>query len=84
MWPTAKPISRSRASSRLDQIDRVSLGQSAEVRKKGHKDAVGGGKVVFVGVSAEAKTELVPVHVRLANPDGKLRCGEPVTVRFGN
>lgn len=68
----------------FEQIDRVSVGHSAEVRKKAGKDAVGSGKVVFVGVSADPKTDLVPVHVRLANPDGKLRCGEPVTLRFAS
>jgi membrane fusion protein, multidrug efflux system len=66
----------------FDHVDRVSIGQSAEVRKKSHKEAIGSGKVVFVGVSSDPRTDLVPVHVRFANPDGKLRCGEPVTVRY--
>jgi membrane fusion protein (multidrug efflux system) len=67
----------------LAQVDKVSIGRVAEVRKKAHGDLFGTGRVVFVGIEADAKTELVPVHVRLANPDQRLRCGgEPVQVRF--
>jgi RND family efflux transporter MFP subunit len=68
----------------LDQVERVKVGQTAEVRKKGHQDLFATGCVVFVGVEADIKTELVPVHVRLVNPDERLRCGEPVQIRFTN
>ena len=68
----------------LEQVDQVAVGQPVEVRKKGHSELFGVGRVVFVGIEADSKTELVPVHVRLANPDERLRCGEPVQLGFGN
>jgi len=68
----------------LKQLDEVNIGQTAEVRRKGHYDLFGTGRVVFVGIGAHAKTELVPVCVRLANSGESLRCGEPVHVRFAD
>ena len=66
----------------LQQVERVSIGQTAEVRRNQRQDLFGIGRVVYVGIEADAKTELVPVHVRLSNPDEALRCAEPVRVRF--
>jgi RND family efflux transporter MFP subunit len=68
----------------LAQVERVSVGQSADVRKKSHHDLFGTGQVVFIGIEADAKTQLVPVHVRLVNSDERLRSGEPVQVRFND
>jgi RND family efflux transporter MFP subunit len=72
-----------RCNLTLDKVERVAVGQSAEVRRKGQSELFGTGKVVFVGVEADPKTELVPVHIRLANPGERMRSGEPVRVRFG-
>jgi membrane fusion protein (multidrug efflux system) len=66
----------------LKQLTEVSMGQTAEVRRKGHYELFGTGRVVYLGIEAHAKTELVPVYVRLANSGEYLRCGEPVHVRF--
>jgi RND family efflux transporter MFP subunit len=66
----------------FEQIDQVAVGQLAEVRRKSKKEWTGSGRIVFVGIAADMKTSLVPVHVRFANPDERLRCGEPVDVRF--
>jgi multidrug resistance efflux pump len=68
----------------LDQVDRVAVGMSVVVRRKGHDEAFGTGRVVFIGIEADTKTELVPIHVRLVNPNERLRCCEPVRVRFGD
>lgn len=62
-----------------EQADQVSVGQAAEVRRQGC-DAVG--RVVFVGITLDKETGLVPVVVRLPNRKGRLRCGVPVQVRF--
>lgn len=68
----------------LDQVEQLRVGQPAEVRKKGKKELFGSGKVIFVGISVDPKTDLVPVLVRLPNPELRLRCGEPVQVRFND
>jgi RND family efflux transporter MFP subunit len=65
-----------------EQVDRVAVGQTVEVRKKGKPEVFGTGRVVFVGISAATTTDLVPIHVRLSNPEERLRCDEPVQVRF--
>jgi hypothetical protein len=65
-----------------DQADRLAVGQAAEVRGKGKKNAVAG-KVVFIGIAADRTTGLVPVLVRIPNTGkGALRCEVPVQVRF--
>jgi RND family efflux transporter MFP subunit len=66
----------------LEQVQRVSVGQTAYVTKKGQKDALATGRVVFVGITVDRNSERVPVHVRLTNPEERLRCEEPVQVRF--
>jgi membrane fusion protein, multidrug efflux system len=65
-----------------DQADQVVVGQTAEVWNNSKKNLVGKGRVVFVGLSADKATGLVPVLVRLANSEGRLRCEIPVQVRF--
>lgn len=66
----------------LEQLERVRIGQSAEIRKRGKKELFSTGRVIHVGISVDTKSELVAVLVRLPNPDERLRCGEPVQVRF--
>jgi multidrug efflux pump subunit AcrA (membrane-fusion protein) len=66
----------------VDQADRVSVGQPAEVRSSEGNMGSGTGRVVVVGLTADKTTGLVPVVVRLANPKERLRCGVPVHVRF--
>jgi RND family efflux transporter MFP subunit len=65
-----------------DQADRVEVGQAAEVRRMGTKDLYAVAKVVFVGISADRGSGLVPATVRLPNPEPALRCEVPVRVRF--
>jgi RND family efflux transporter MFP subunit len=65
-----------------EQADRVSVGQAAEVRPSGKKEGGVTGRVVFVGITADQGSGLVPVVVRLPNANGRLRCGVPVQVRF--
>jgi RND family efflux transporter MFP subunit len=64
------------------QADRVAVGQSAEVRLDGNVEAAGTGKVVLIGKVADRNTGLVPVVVRVANPQGWLRAEVAVKVRF--
>jgi RND family efflux transporter MFP subunit len=65
----------------LEQVDRIAVGQAAEVRKNPKAELFGTGRVNFVGMTVD-KNGLVPVIVRLANPEERLRCDEPVHVRF--
>ncbi len=58
------------------------MGQSADVMKNGKKKAGEVGKVVFIGISADKASGLVPVVVRLDNAIECLRCEVPVRVRF--
>ena len=64
------------------QADRVSAGQPAVVRSSEGNIESGVGRVVFVGLTADKTTGLVPVVVRLSNPKERLRCGVAVHVRF--
>jgi len=64
-----------------EEADQVAVGQNVEVRPVGGR-ALPGARVAFVGPVADSKTGRVPVLVRLANPDERLRCGVPVSVRF--
>jgi RND family efflux transporter MFP subunit len=66
----------------VGQADRVSVGQPAEVRSSEENIESGMGRVVFVGLTADKSTGLVPVVVRLPNSKERLRCGVPVHVRF--
>ncbi len=55
------------------QADQVAVGQSAEIRLDGKTEAAGTGKVVFVAKAADRNSGLVPVVVRVANSQGRLR-----------
>jgi multidrug resistance efflux pump len=68
----------------LEQVERIAVGQSAEIRKRGRKDLFGIGRVINVGIAVDSKSESVPVLARLLNPDERLRCEEPVQVRFAS
>jgi membrane fusion protein (multidrug efflux system) len=65
-----------------DQADQLTGQQGADVRVNGTRNFSGEGKVVFIGLSADKATGLVPVLVRLPNAEGRLRCGIAVQVRF--
>jgi RND family efflux transporter MFP subunit len=66
----------------VGQADRVVLGQEAEIRSAHSAQTGGIGRVIFVGIVADSPSGLVPVLIRLADPQGRLRCGVPVQVRF--
>jgi RND family efflux transporter MFP subunit len=63
------------------QADRLAPGQAAEIVLTGKK-VWGHGKVIFVGISADKVSGLVPVLVRVPNPGCRLRTEVPVRVRF--
>ncbi len=64
------------------QADRVVVGQTAHVSLNGAA-LPGPGRVAFVGVAADARSGKVPVVVRVANPQERLRCNVDVKVCFG-
>ncbi|HZW32016.1 MAG TPA: efflux RND transporter periplasmic adaptor subunit [Isosphaeraceae bacterium] len=64
------------------QAEQVAVGQSAEVWLAGKAEPAGTGKVVFVGKVADRTSGLIPVVVRLANAQGRLRAEVAVEVRF--
>jgi multidrug efflux pump subunit AcrA (membrane-fusion protein) len=64
------------------QAEQIAVGQSAEVWVDGKTEAVGTGKVVFVGKVADRNSGFVPVVVRVANSQDKLRAEVAVKVRF--
>jgi RND family efflux transporter MFP subunit len=64
------------------QAGQVAVGQSAEVRLDGKAEAAGTGKVVFVGKVADRNNGFVPVVVRVANSQERLRAEVAVKVRF--
>jgi RND family efflux transporter MFP subunit len=62
-------------------LDQLQVGQNALVRND-KTSFSGKGQIVFIGLSADKSTGLVPVLVRLPNPEGRLRCEIAVQVRF--
>jgi multidrug efflux pump subunit AcrA (membrane-fusion protein) len=68
----------------LEQVERVAVGQVAEIRTKGKQAVFSTGQVIHVGIAVDCQSEMVSVLVRLPNPGEQLRCGEPVQVRFAN
>ncbi len=66
----------------LAQVEIVKNGDEVEVLKDKSNQIYRTGKVVFIGLQANADNGKIPALVRLANPDGKLRCEVPVQVRF--
>jgi RND family efflux transporter MFP subunit len=65
------------------QADRVHVGQLAEILPGGGTDLAAIGKVVFIGLQGDDVRGVVPIHIRVANPDGRFRCGLTVEVRVG-
>jgi RND family efflux transporter MFP subunit len=68
----------------LNQCDHIKVGDDAEVRSVNGNRKVGAGKIVFIGLQLDPKTETLPAHVRLANEGLALRCEVPLSVRFGS
>jgi len=66
----------------FDQVEIVKTGDEVEVLGRDGVKSHGHGRIVFIGLSANKDTDKVPVLVRVANPDAKLRCEIPVQVRF--
>jgi RND family efflux transporter MFP subunit len=66
----------------LEQVDKVAIGQAAEIRMNKKQEVFGMGRITFVGVSADKVSGLIPVTVRVPNPNWRLRCETPVQVRF--
>jgi multidrug resistance efflux pump len=66
------------------QADQVAVGQPAELRRDGPSGDPWPGRVTFVGMTADPKSGLVPVLVRLSTPEQRLRCNADVWVRFGS
>jgi RND family efflux transporter MFP subunit len=64
------------------QADRVAVGQPAEIWLDGKAEAAATGKIVFVAKVANRATGNVPVVIRVANADERLRAELPVKVRF--
>ena len=64
------------------QVEQVAVGQWAEVWLDGKAEAAGTGKVVFVGKVADRNSGFIPVVVRVANPQERLRAEVAVKVRF--
>ena len=64
------------------QVERVAVGQSAEVWLDGKAEAAATGTIVFIGKVANRNSGLVPVAVRVANVEERLRAEVPVKVRF--
>src|SRR5207248_113351 len=56
------------------QADGLTEGQAAEVYQGWKKETRYAGKVVFIGPAADPVSGRVPVLVRLANPEERLRC----------
>jgi multidrug resistance efflux pump len=64
------------------QADQIVVGQSADVWLDGKAEVLATGKVAVIGKAAERQSGLVPVLVRVANPQEHLRVDIAVKVRF--
>ncbi len=62
--------------------EQVAVGQAAEIALDGKAEAAATGKVVLIGKVAERNTGLVPVVIRMANPQELLRAEVAVKVRI--
>jgi membrane fusion protein, multidrug efflux system len=62
--------------------DQVVIGQPAEVWLDGKANVVATGKVTFLGKVADRNSGFVPIVVRVANSQHRLRAEVPVKVRF--
>jgi RND family efflux transporter MFP subunit len=61
----------------------VALGQEVDLWVADTQRLLPRGRLIFIGPVADQKSGLVPVLVRLKNPDQRLRCGVSVSMRFG-
>jgi RND family efflux transporter MFP subunit len=66
----------------VGQTDNVKIGDPVEVLGADSAAFLGTGRLVFVGLVATADNGMFPALVRLTNPNGKLRCGVAVQLRF--
>jgi RND family efflux transporter MFP subunit len=64
------------------QADLLAVGQSAEVWLDGKAEPAATGKVTFIAKVANRNNGLIPVVVRVANPQERLRAEVSVKVRF--
>jgi RND family efflux transporter MFP subunit len=64
------------------QADDVALGQEVNLWVTDTERPLPRGRLIFIGPVADRKSGLVPVLVRLQNPDQRLRCGVSVSLRF--
>jgi len=64
------------------QAEQVAVGQAAEVWVDGKAESAGTGKVVWIGKVADRNTGLIPVTIRMPNPEERLRAEIAVKVRF--
>ena len=64
------------------QVEQIVMGQSAELWFVGKPEPVASGKVVFIGNAADRASGLIPVLVRVANTQQRLRAEIAVKVRF--
>jgi RND family efflux transporter MFP subunit len=64
------------------QAEQVAVSQPAEILLEGKAEPAGTGKIVFIGKEAERNNGLVPVVIRIANPNQRLRAEVAVKVRF--
>jgi RND family efflux transporter MFP subunit len=64
------------------QADQVAVGQPAEIWLDSKTEPAATGKVVFVAKVANRTNGLIPVVVRVANAQERLRAEVPVKVRF--
>jgi membrane fusion protein (multidrug efflux system) len=62
--------------------DALALGQNVQITMDSAGDRRWQGKVVFISPEADKHTGLVPVLVRMANPDCRIRANVAVKVRF--
>jgi multidrug resistance efflux pump len=65
-----------------ETADTLRVDQPAEVRVNGKSSGGMTGKIAFIGIAADRKTGLIPILVRLDNPENRLRCYIDVKVRF--
>jgi len=66
----------------LDQVDKIKVGQIAQVRQTRKNGVLLSARVVMVGIRVDAATGLVTVVARVANGQNELRCGEAVQICF--
>ncbi len=64
------------------QIERVKVGDQAEIMKEDKTATHGAGRLVFISLEANSATGSFPALVRFDNREGKLRCEMAVQVRF--